>query len=78
VKTGDRIRVVDIPSDLPDNELRTAEIFRRCLGRIFPVATVAHVEDREFLELEVGEICGEAPYMQTIWIESEFVELVEA
>jgi hypothetical protein len=36
------------------------------------------VEDREFLELEVGEICGEAPYMQTIWIESEFVELVEA
>ena len=78
MKTGDRIRVVNIPSDLPDNELRTAEIFRRCLGRIFPVVEMVEVEGREFLKLEVGDACGEAPCMQTIWIEPEFVELVEA
>jgi hypothetical protein len=78
MKAGDKVRVCRVPPELPDNKIRTADVFRRCLGRIFPVMNVVDAEDRELLELEVGEVCGEEAYMQAIWRDPEFAELIEA
>jgi len=79
MKTGDKVRVVRIPAELSDNELGTKEVFQRCVGRIFPIVNVKVLEETQqrLLELEVGEVVGEPAYMHSIWIEPEFVELVE-
>jgi hypothetical protein len=58
---------------LPQGEIKTRSLFEACVGRIFPIFGF----DGESIELEVGEVCGELPCMQTIWIEPRFVEIVE-
>jgi hypothetical protein len=75
LKVGDYVRVTGIPQDLPNldgDDLRTKDIFERCLGRVFPVTGF----QGKWLELEVGEVVGAPACMHTIWIEPEFVELV--
>ena len=79
MKTGDRVRVTGVPAGLFDNEIRTNEVFERCVGRIFPIVNVKLLEEtqQQLFELEVGEVVGEPSYMHSIWIEPELVELVE-
>ncbi len=67
---GDHVRVIKIPGGLPDDDLRTRLVFERCLGRVFPVVGL----QGGLLELDVGEVMGEKPYMHSIWIEPGFVE----
>jgi len=85
-KIGDRVQIVDIPEDLKDpaydskdsdrREMRTAELFRFCLGRMFPVegfGQYGHVE------LEVGKnraVSKRFGRWQTIWMEPEFLKRV--
>lgn len=85
-KIGDRVRVVDIPVDLKDpdydmkdsdyQEMRTAELFRFCLGREFTVygfGRYGHVE------LHVGKsppVRKRFGWSHTIWIEPEFLKRV--
>jgi hypothetical protein len=52
--------------------LPTKRIFDLCLGRIFPIAGF----QGHLLELEVGHVVGEPAYVQSIWIEPEFIEFV--
>jgi hypothetical protein len=73
MKIGDKVRVLKAPPILPEGELNTREVFARCVGKIFPIVGFQN----NLLELEVGEVMGEPPYMHSIWIEPEFVETIE-
>jgi len=71
MKIGDRVRVVKLPGNLPDDEiLGTKALFADCLGRVFPIVAF----DRHLIELHVGEVRGEPAYMQSIWIEADCIE----
>ncbi len=74
MKVGDRIRIIGVPPDLPDDDLGTKRLFGLCLGRVFPIAGF----NGELLELDVGEVLSEPSYMHTICIEPEFVEAIES
>jgi len=72
MKVGDKVRILTIPSNLQEGEIGTRSLFDECVGRIFPIVGF----QEHLLELHVGEVKGEAPYMQSIWIEPEHVEIV--
>jgi len=72
MKLGDKVRIVTIPSHLPDGEIHTRFLFEMCVGKIFPVVGF----QGHLLELEVGEVLGKPPYMDSIWIEPEHVEVI--
>lgn len=81
MKAGDKIVVVGVPPNLPDNnELRSRSLFEKCVGRVFEVAAIENVEGLAvpLLRLDVGHVVGEDPWKHTIWIEPEFVELAES
>jgi len=71
LKVGDRVRVTQIPPILPEDDTRS--LFGLCLGRVFPIVGFKW----NLLELEVGEVLGKPAYADSIWIEPEFVEIVE-
>jgi hypothetical protein len=73
MKIGDTVCVVKIPPKLPEGELKTKTVFKRCLGKMFPIVGF----QKGWVELEVGEVVGKAPSMETIWIEPEYVKLVK-
>ena len=79
MKVGDRVRVIGFPEGLPDNDMQTKQVFELCLGRIFPIEDIKQVEDLPYglVELLVGEVVGEADYMHSIWVEPEFLEVVD-
>ena len=85
-KIGNRVRVIEIPEDTKDpmadlnspeaREMRTAELFRFCLGRVF---TVYGFDRYGHVELEVGKnmaVREKFGKFHTIWIEPEFVKKV--
>jgi len=72
MKVGDKLRILTIPPDLPEREIHTKSLFEKCVGRIFPIVGF----QEHLLELHVGEVTDDAPYMQSIWIEPEYVEIV--
>ena len=71
MQIGDRVEVVAIPADLPHGAPQTRHLFEKCIGRVFPIVGF----QGDLLELEVGEVAGEQPYMHSIWIEPEHVKL---
>jgi hypothetical protein len=73
MKIGDKVRVIHIPPILPEGKMNTRQLFDLCVGRVFPIVGF----NGDLLELEVGEVLGKSPYMDSIWIEPEFVEIVE-
>ncbi len=87
-KIGDRVLIRDIPEDLKDpdfdrehddgqeRQLRTGELFRFCLGRVFTVygfGRYGHIELEAGRNREVKKKFGRAG---TIWIEPEFLKRV--
>jgi len=85
-KIGDRVRIIDIPEDTKDpktdlksneaREMRTAELFRFCLGCEFTVygfGRYGHVELRVGKNREVRKKFG---WSDTIWIEPKFLQRV--
>lgn len=72
MEIGNKVEVVSVSRDLPENDLETKSLFQSCIGRVFPIVGF----QGHLLELEVGEVLGEQPYMQSIWIEPEHVRLV--
>ena len=66
--------MIRVPPLLPqDNRLNTQSLFELSVGRVFPIVGF----NGALLELEVGEVLGKNGYMDSIWIEPEFVEIVE-
>ena len=72
MKIGGKIRILTIPADLPEGEIQTKSLFEMCVGRIFSVVGF----QGSLLELHVGEVKGEPPFMESIWIEPDHVEIV--
>ena len=85
-KVGDRVLVIDIPEDTKDpradlksakaREMRTAELFRFCLGKTFTVygfGRYGHVELRVGQNRDVRKKFGRS---HAIWIEPEFLKRV--
>lgn len=85
-KVGDRVRIVDISPEFKDlnydlrnteaREMRTAELFRFCLGRVFTVRGFGRYGTVEF---EVGNspaVREKFGKWQTIWSEPGFLKLV--
>ena len=72
MKIGDKVRVLTVPPSLPDGELNTRSVFELCVGHTFPIIGFRG----DLLELEVGTVLGKEPYMDSIWIEPEHVEIV--
>jgi hypothetical protein len=75
---GDRMRVTGVPPDLKDDDnLQTRSLFQKCVGKTFVVAGIEQPEGlpHRLLRLDVGNVVGKQPYLHTIWIEQEFVEL---
>lgn len=68
-----RVRVTTIPPNLPQDDLKTPELFKKCLGRSFKIIG----NNGELLELAVGEVMGVAPYLHSIWIEERYTEIVD-
>ena len=86
LEIGDRIRILDIPPylknpsyDLKDadhREMRTAELFRFCLGREFTVQDFGRYGT---VELDAGAnraVRKEFGKYQTIWLEPEQLKVV--
>lgn len=86
LKVGQRVRIVDISADLKDpnydlkdadhREMRTAELFRFCLGRCFKIYGF---DQYGYVELEVGNssaVRKKFGKWHTIWVEPEFVKRV--
>lgn len=71
MKIGDRVSVVRVPPDLPDDPaLRT--LFKGCVGKQFTIADF----DGDLAELHVGEAFGEAKEKHRIWLPPEFLKRV--
>ena len=80
MKIGDLVRIIRIPPNLPaDDEFKTPEIFRRCLGRVFAVNDIRQVDGLGYplIGLNIGEVLEKASYMETIYVEPDCLELVK-
>ena len=78
LKIGDNVRLIGIPPDTRDDEhLRTRSLFEKCLGNIFTVAGLHTVEGLPYqlVQLDVGHVSGKASYLETIWVEPEYLQL---
>jgi hypothetical protein len=78
MKVGDRVKLIGIPPNLRDDkDLQTRTLFEKCLGKSFPIAELETVEGLPYqvVKLDVGHVVGKAEYMETIWVEPEYLQL---
>jgi hypothetical protein len=78
LKIGDQVKLIGIPPDVHDcRELQARRLFEKCLGESFTVAGLETVEGLPYqlVKLDVGGALGIAPYLETIWVEPEHLEL---
>jgi hypothetical protein len=77
MKVGDKVRLIGIPP-LPhhDENMQTRTLFEKCLGQTFTIAGFKTVEGLpyELVQLDVGHILGKASYLETIWVEPEYLK----
>ena len=86
LKIGDRIRIIDIPSgfrdpsydlkDVEHREMRTAELFRFCLGREFVIQEFDQYGHAE-LSVDENRTVRKKFGLNTIWIEPKFLERIQ-
>ncbi len=79
MKVGDSVRLVGIPPGLDDDDrMKSRTLFEKCVGMTFRVAGFHSAEGVPFelVELEVGHVLGQEPFMHSIWVEHEYLELV--
>ena len=80
-RVGDRVQIVDIPSDLKDprkkdNALRTGHLFRFCLGRKF---RIEGFDRHGFPELQVSgdpQVAKSFGKFHSIWIDPRSLKLL--
>jgi hypothetical protein len=78
MKIGDTVRLVAIPPNIPDGEeLQTCALFDRCLGESFPIVGFETVDGLPYqlVQLDVGRVVGKADYLETIFVEPEYLQL---
>jgi len=80
MEVGDRVKLVGMPPALPeDAEFKTRSLFEKCLGKTFIVAGFQNVEGLSYalVQLDVGDVLGEASYMHSIFVEPECLQVVQ-
>jgi hypothetical protein len=83
MKVGDSVKVIGVPPDVrdrnDDKELATRSLCKKCLGEGFKIQALENVEGLSYplIKLDVGHVLGKQSWEETIWIEPEFVELVD-
>jgi hypothetical protein len=80
MKAGDAVTLVGIPPNVRDDEeFQTRTLFQKCLGRSFVISAVESFEGVPFplAGLDVGDIIGKEPWEHTIWVELEYLQLIE-
>ena len=80
MKAGDIVKLVGIPPNLSDEkDLPTRTLFEKCVGQVFVVDGVESVEGvpTPLARLDVGDVIGQEPWKQTIWVEPEYLQLVD-
>lgn len=86
LKIGDRVRIIEIPSGFKDPnydrkddgdhwKMRTAELFRFCLGREFTIQAFDQYGHAE-LSVDKDRSVRKKFGLNTIWIEPEFIARV--
>jgi hypothetical protein len=78
MKTGDTVTLVGIPPNLQDDkELQTRTLFEKCLGRSFVIAAVERFDGVPYplAKIDVGHVIDEEPWMHSIWVELEYLQL---
>lgn len=81
MKTGDKVKLIGIPPGLPhDEQLQTRGLFEKCLGKTFFVAGVKTVEGLgyQLAQLDLGHVVGKSPYLETIWVEPQFLKFEQS
>jgi hypothetical protein len=71
---GDMVRLAAIPPNLPkgDTRLPTRAIFQKCLGHQF---VIVEFNEIGWAGLGITSVTGSAG--ETIWVEPEFLELID-
>jgi hypothetical protein len=80
MKAGDTVKLIEIPPGLRnDADLPTRTLFEKCLGHCFVVTRMETVEGLPYqlARLDVGHIVGKESWRDTIWVEPEYLQLVE-
>jgi hypothetical protein len=80
MKAGDTVKLVGVPPNLKDEEdLRTRTLFEKCLGQTFVVAGMESIDGMPIplAKLDVGDVIGEEPWKHTIWVEQEYLQLID-
>lgn len=78
MKPGDTVKMIGIPPSLRDEEgMLTRTLFEKCLGQSFVVVEVESIERLPYpvAKLDVGHILGKEPWMHTIWVEPEYLQV---
>jgi len=79
-KIGDNVKLIGIPADAhDDNDLRTRSLFEKCLGKTFTVDGLEAVAGLplKLVRLDVGHVVGKKSYLETIWVETEYLSLID-
>jgi len=77
LRVDDRVKVIGVPPNLKDDvDLQTRALFKKCVNQVFVVAGIEQPEGlpERLIRLDVGQVLGEEPHTNTIWIEESFVE----
>jgi hypothetical protein len=77
MKIGDKVRLIVMPPDIRDDQkLQTRQLFEKCMGQTFTIAGLETVDGLPYamVRLDVGQVLGKAPYLETIWIEPEYLQ----
>jgi hypothetical protein len=80
MKPGDTVKLIGIPPNVRDDqELQTRTLFQKCLGQSFVIGAVESFDSVPFplARIDVGHVVGKEPWEQTIWVEREYLELVD-
>ena len=78
MRIGDRVRLIGIPPDTHDDEeVQTRALFEKCLGKTFTVSGLETVEGLPYqlVQLDVGDMVGQAPDLQKVWVEPEYLQV---
>ena len=73
MNVGDKVCVVKLPEDLPENNQALLTLFKGCLGKEFAIVAF----DDDLAELHVGEAFGEPSDKHCIWLPREYLKVVK-
>jgi hypothetical protein len=80
MRAGDKVKLIGVPPGLRDADgLDTRTLFEKCLGLTFVVAEMETVEGVPYplAKLYVGHVLGEPEHTHSIWVEPEYLEIVD-